>query len=99
MHFLYIKEGKNILGVCLDFNIVEEGKNLSEVKKHLETAAALHLQTVREKKLSDDLLNRRAPEKYWRLFELTLGRNPQRTIVSAIASPYFKNSAQFAALV
>lgn len=69
VRFLYIKYEDRVVGVCLDFNILEEGKNFDEVRKHLETAAKLHLITVCKKKLSDDLLNRHAPKKYWELYE------------------------------
>lgn len=52
--------------VCLNFDIVEQGTNLQELKKSIEEAASLHLESVRENSLDDNLLNRSAPQKYWK---------------------------------
>lgn len=65
MEFFYYKKGDKYIGVCLTFDIVEEGENLIELKKSLEEGAILHLRVVCKKNLSDDLLNRHAPIKYW----------------------------------
>lgn len=53
--------------VCLDFDIVEEGTNLKQLKKSIEEAARLHLESVVENNLDDKLLNRSAPQKYWKI--------------------------------
>ncbi len=56
--------------VCLTFDIVEHGKDLEELKKSIEEAARTHLESVIKNKLDDSLLNRSAPQKYWKiLFE------------------------------
>ena len=68
VHFVYITNDKGTFGICLDFNIVEEGSNEAEVRRHLETAVGLHIDTVREHNLSDDLLNRLAPQEYWDIY-------------------------------
>ena len=65
IEFLIYKEEDTYVGVCLTFNIVEEGSDPNEVKKQLEEAAKLHLTVVRDKRLSDELLNRHAPKEYW----------------------------------
>ncbi|MBU6321661.1 MAG: hypothetical protein KGI78_03050 [Patescibacteria group bacterium] len=83
MNFLFIQEGKHIVGVCLEFNIIEEGTNLEEVKKHLETATRLHLEAVQENNLSDDLLNRHAPTEYWEIFEETKKSAQRKQLVDA----------------
>lgn len=59
------QEGDRFIGVCLTFDIVEEGKNIEKIMKSLNEAALLHLKVVQKKNLSDDLLNRYAPEEYW----------------------------------
>lgn len=105
MRFLYLrlKGEAAFVGVCLDFNILEEGTDLERVKMNLRNASLLHLQTVQEKNLSDDLLNRHAPEKYWKLYATT-GQNKQETslatakqVITTVASPYFGKN-DFAAL-
>ena len=68
VHFVYITSDKGSFGICLDFDITEEGSSELEVRKNLETAVALHIETVRGNNLSDDLLNRLAPKEYWDIY-------------------------------
>ena len=65
MEFFGYSEGDKFVGVCLTFDIIEEGKDPIKVMKSVEEAAILHLKTVCKKNLSDDLLNRYAPQEYW----------------------------------
>lgn len=58
-------EKKKFVAVCLHFNIVEEAGSIEEALKSVEEASILHLEVVIKKNLSDDLLNRLAPKKYW----------------------------------
>lgn len=93
MRFLFLQEKKQFLGVCLDFNLVEEGRTFEEVKKHLFVASRLHLQTVIDKKLSDSLLNRHAHKKYWEMYE-SIQKNKAKKQSNAlprraVASPYY----------
>lgn len=60
----YPNEGRYI-GVCLTFDIVEEGTDINKLRNNLEEAAFLHLKVVIDKNLSDELLNRPAPKEYW----------------------------------
>lgn len=53
------------IGVCLTFDIVEEGTDPKSLMQDLEEAAKLHIKVVIEKNLPDDLLNRYAPNEYW----------------------------------
>lgn len=76
VHFvLYKDQGDSLYtAVCLDFDIVEQGSDLLELKNSIEEAAKLHLDTVIAKKLPVKLLNRSAPKEYWkRMFELMQG--------------------------
>jgi predicted RNase H-like HicB family nuclease len=68
---IYREKGVSIYtAVCLTFDIVEHGKDIDELKNSIQEAARLHLESVIENKLDDKLLNRSAPQKYWRiLFE------------------------------
>jgi DNA-binding HxlR family transcriptional regulator len=65
MEFIFYKEKGKYIGVCLSFDIVEEGKDLTNLIESVEDVAKLHLRTVTKNNLSDDLLNRYAPEEYW----------------------------------
>ena len=65
MEFFGCSVGDKFIGVCLTFDIIEEGYNPIEVMKSVEEAAILHLKTVCKKNLSDDLLNRYAPQEFW----------------------------------
>jgi len=63
------KRNERYVGVCLTFDIVEEGKDLKKLKKSIMEAAQLHLECVIKNNLSDDLLNRKAPKEYWDKYE------------------------------
>ncbi|MCX6809764.1 MAG: hypothetical protein NTZ65_03410 [Candidatus Berkelbacteria bacterium] len=54
---------KNYTGVCLDLDIVEEGKDPVALRKSLEEAARGLLETVCRGNLSDKLLNQ--PAQSW----------------------------------
>ena len=65
--FVYPEKGKYI-GVCLTFDIVEEGKDPQQLMSNLLEAAELHLKVVKNENLSENLLNRYAPVEYWRKY-------------------------------
>jgi hypothetical protein len=67
--FVYKEKPNYYIGICLEFDIVKEGKNASEVMELLEKASIGYLQTVIKENLSDDLLNKRAPKKYWQKYK------------------------------
>jgi len=68
IEFLVYKGKNTYVGVCLTFDIVEEGSNPVELMKSIKEAAELHLVTVRKNNMSDDLLNRYAPNEYWKKY-------------------------------
>lgn len=65
MEFLVFSDGPKYVGVCLTFDIVEEGIDPVGLMKSLKEAAELHLETVVKNNLPDELLNRYAPDEYW----------------------------------
>lgn len=80
IEFLYFREKNQYIGVCLTFNIVEEGEDSEVLRKSLNEAATLHLKVVIKKNLSDKLLNRYAPTKYWeKYFDLQKRLAKERT--------------------
>lgn len=91
---LVYKEGKSFVGVCLTFDIVEEGNNPTEVMKSLKEAVELHLETVIRNNLSEELLNRYAPEEYWeKYFETAKGieKLSLKDTNSITVSPYYRS--------
>ena len=68
MEFLVYKEGNAFIGVCLTFDIVEEGQDPIALMKSIEEAATLHLEIVIKENMSNNLLNRYAPEEYWKKY-------------------------------
>ncbi len=85
IEFLVYKEGKTFVGVCLTFDIVEEGNNPEKLMESIQEAAQGHLEVVRGENMPDDLLNRYAPKEYWDIYYKVI-----RDIQSkkAIKSPY-----------
>ncbi len=65
VEFTLFEENGHYVAVCLTFDIVLEGDDPIVLKEEIVKAAQLHLQTVSELNLSDDLLNRPAPKEYW----------------------------------
>lgn len=101
IEFLVYKEGDSFVGVCLTFDIVEEGKNSTELMRSIKEAAELHLETVIRENLTDELLNRYAPEEYWiKYFKAAQEIEKPNSINSTnslIVSPYYRSlTAQMA---
>lgn len=91
------KEADTFVGVCLTFDIVEEGNNPKELMKSIREAAELHLETVIKNNMSDALLNRYAPDEYWHKYLEAMKRlhKPSLTkasgLESLVVSPYHKS--------
>lgn len=97
IEYLVYKEGDTFVGVCLSFDIVEEGINPIELMNSIKEAAYLHLDTVIKEKLSDDLLNRYAPEEYWKKY-FEIAKEIEKPISmdatnSIVKSPYYSSLA------
>lgn len=65
VEFFVYPEKDKFVGICLTFDIIEEGQDVNELMRDLKKAALLYLKVVINKKLSEDLLNRYAPKGYW----------------------------------
>ena len=97
---LVYKKEKTFVGVCLTFDIVEEGSNPTELMKSIKEAAELHLETVIRNNLTDELLNRYAPKEYWKKYFETakeIERPSLSKTNSLTVSPYYRSlTAQIA---
>lgn len=100
IEFLVYKEGVSYVGVCLTFDIVEEGSNPVELMNSIKEAAGLHLETVTKNNLPDELLNRYAPEEYWKKYFESLQKISLRSSKDGsfpVVSPYYRSvTAEFA---
>jgi predicted RNase H-like HicB family nuclease len=73
------------LGVCLDFNIIEEGEIREEVEASMREAVTGYMECVCKNNLDDWLLNRRADKRYRKIYQsyLDLIRNKAKKPVSS----------------
>ena len=91
MEFLVYKEGDSYVGVCLTFDIVEEGSNPVAVMRSINEAARLHLEAVVKNDLPEELLNRYAPEEYWeKYFEAAKNIERPAAGIFPVVSPYYR---------
>ncbi|HEY9583675.1 MAG TPA: hypothetical protein VJI66_01775 [Candidatus Paceibacterota bacterium] len=90
IEFMVYKEGKTFVGVCLTFDIVEEGNDPHKLMESIKEAAQLHLEVVRELGWSDKLLNRYAPEEYWKKYfqAISSTKKPILSPYSFLSLPY-----------
>ncbi|MEK7527587.1 MAG: hypothetical protein AAB574_01020 [Patescibacteria group bacterium] len=66
LRFFFYQDAKHYVAVCLDLDLVEFGKDSQELQKSIHEAARAHVDAVIKNNLSDDLLNKPAPAKYWK---------------------------------
>ncbi|MDD5750044.1 MAG: hypothetical protein PHU56_00100 [Candidatus Pacebacteria bacterium] len=66
---LIYPEKKKYIGVCLDFDIIEETESKEGAINQIKEATRGYIINVWKNKLDDSLLNRPAPEKYWKIYE------------------------------
>ena len=66
--FVYPEKPNYFVGVCLEFDLIQEGKSASDVMRRIKKASLAYLMTVIKKHYSDDLLNKPAPDKYWKRY-------------------------------
>ena len=84
IEYLVYKDGNSYAGVCLSFDIIEEGDDPNKLMSSIQEAAELHLKVVRDKNMPDALLNRHAEEKYWKIYfnAMTELQKPKKQIIS-----------------
>ena len=62
--FLIFKENSDYVAVCLNFDLVEYGKDPKKLAESIEEAALSYLEAVTKKDLSDEYLNIGTDKKY-----------------------------------
>lgn len=96
MELFVYSEGDKFVGVNLTFDIVEEGNDPIALMDSIKEASILHLECVIKEDMSEDLLNRYAPEEYWnRYFKALEQIEKPKTTVAAFfqRSPYHTGQA------
>ena len=68
--FVYPERPNYYIGVCAEFDLIQEGKTIPETMERIKEASINYLKTVIKFNMSDDLLNREAPKEHWRKFKL-----------------------------
>lgn len=70
---IYKKNTDNeVTAVCLEFGLIIKAKTKEKAQECIKDVADTYLKNVIENKLSEELLNRSAPKKYWTIFEKLL---------------------------
>jgi len=68
--FLILKENKSYTGVCLEFDLTIHAPTAEKAKEHIEDLASGWLKNVIKNRLPEELLNKSAPKKYWKIAKL-----------------------------
>jgi hypothetical protein len=65
---IIFKSGKVFKAVCLDFDLIEEAKTMTDAENLIKEAVVGYIKNVCKNNLSDELLNRPAKKKYWDIY-------------------------------
>jgi predicted RNase H-like HicB family nuclease len=70
--------------VCLDFDLIEDGEIREEAENSIRESVIGYIECICKNNLDDQLLNRHANERYWKIYEsyLDLIRNKVKKPVS-----------------
>ncbi|MBI4120285.1 MAG: hypothetical protein HY454_02350 [Parcubacteria group bacterium] len=72
LHFLIYKEddkGTELIGVCLDLNIVLVNSDPEKLEIELVETAIGYIDAVKKEKLNIELLSQNTPKEYWDKFK------------------------------
>lgn len=61
--------GKKYKAICLDFDIVEEASSFNKTEEQIREAVRGYVVNVCNNNLDDNLLNRHADGRYWKIYE------------------------------
>ena len=77
--FVYPEKPNYYIGVCLEFDLIQEGKTPQETMENIKKTTFNYLITIIKKKWPDYLLNRLAPKHYWEKYNKYLKRREEET--------------------
>jgi predicted RNase H-like HicB family nuclease len=79
--------------VCLDFDLVEEGEDREYLEKSIREGVIGHIEVIHKCNLGDQLLNRHADKRYWKMYESYLDFMEDKT--KKPVSSNLKNTSLF----
>ncbi len=59
----------NYRAVCLDFDLIEDAKTIERVEHEIRESVTGYVENICRNDLPDELLNRHADKKYWKILE------------------------------
>jgi predicted RNase H-like HicB family nuclease len=76
---------EGLRAVCLDFDLIEDGETREEVESSIRESVIGYIKCICKNNLDDQLLNRHANKRYWKIYEsyLDLIRNKAKKPVSS----------------
>ena len=76
--YLIFKEKDKFVGICLEFDLEIQADTIQEAREYIEDYSQAWLKNVVNNKLSEELLNKPAPKKYWRLYQKVVEEAKER---------------------
>mgnify|MGYP001571762455 CR=1 FL=1 len=78
MTFLVGPENGKFVGVILEFDLIVYADTFEQAKKEIVDYGWLWLRNARKNKLPEEVLNRPAPKKYWKIHEILVEADKQK---------------------
>lgn len=78
MTFLIVPEKKKYKGVCLEFDLSVETDSMKETTIQIEDYAKVWLKNVVVNKLPEEVLNRPADKRYWKIYKSLVDQDLKR---------------------
>ena len=91
-----MKEDDSFVGVCLEFGLVIREDSLQKAQEVIKDLTEAHIENVLKNKLSEKLLNRSAPQKYWDIYEHIISQEEKLVKSKEVATnpPIYSYSRQ-----
>lgn len=67
--FVYPEKPGHYIGICDEFDLLQEGKTALEAMERIRGASISYLRTVIKFNMDDDLLNKKTPKEHWKKFK------------------------------
>ncbi len=92
LHYLITPSGSRLVGHCLEYDLAVSADTYHETLRRLTFIVGAHARTA-ERQGADKALKRRAPEMFWRKFELLQAEASSENINGVICEVVQSTSA------